>query len=455
MEVSYVEKRSRDDLRLSAVVGDRIFFVEENRLVSRCIYSYDSERREHQGFAERIDQICQFRGCVVVLCGNTLHRYKVFGDELVLSSIHQLREPPVKVFPYEDSSTKEAHAVCFLYREKGIEILTEDVERVTVCCKGEVIREDEIVDFFLTDTSSWFLARSGNIYHTHPFVLTRAVLFKRPVRMLPEPTMFGGAARGIVVRGQRLYLSYDNGFEVYDIHRNVLVLNYTYRTCDFSLVVSGNVFCIEDNLLVVDEAPQIIANVRIQRLFGRTGISADKIVFIRERGEAERHGVQLLKEGNASCRAREMLRMVDVDFKVGDIEWRGEGKVPEKTFLVIQKVVNDFESRVLDGYRRMYFELMTLNESFGEKMRGLCAENREMLSRADVLDERKGRVVERLRRLNDRMEEVVSGMRIDGGEVLELASRVSRTMDGLGPKRYEKYSKILRMQREILSRRMG
>lgn len=447
MKISYVEKRAVDNLRTSALAGSRVFFMRERELVSRSVHAYDAET-VHEEIHDRVDEICAFGECLLVFCGNAMHRYRVFGDELVASGVHRLREPPVKIAVC-DGAKRESRAVCFLYRSKQIEIFSEELESVTVCCKSEVVREDEIVDFCVSDSSSWFLARSGNIYSSHSFVLTRTVLLNRPMRMLPEPTAFEGDAWGMAVKDNRMYVCYEDGFEMYRIHRNVLVLVYTYRTSNYALYVSDHVFCAEDRLLVVDKAPRVVGNMRVQKMFGNVGVCADRVVFVREEREEERNELQLLKEGSAARRAEEMFGVLRMDFQVPEIE---EGS--EKTLLMVQKTANDFERRVLDGYRKAYFELVVINEGFPEMMDGVDAENKAILEKVDVLDRRKNGVVERLRSLNERMNETLSRMRIDGEGVRELIGRAERAVDEIDFRRHEKYAKLLRMQREILNRRI-
>lgn len=453
MQVSYIEKKSIDNLSVSTLVGDRIFLMKGKQLVSRSIYSYDIESSPYETFEDRVDYIAYFNGFLMVFCGNILHKYKVFENELVLSDSHLLREPPVKVFICGTPKTKETHAMCFLYRNKKLEIFMDKVEGITVCCKGDIVREDDIIDLFVTDISSWFLSRSGNIYQSHSFVLTRNALLHKPIKMLPEPTTFSGEAFGLIVRENRLYLSYEDGFEMYNIFSNVLILAYTYKTSNFELVESGRVFCIEENLLMVEDAPRMVSNVRVQKLFGGVGVSSDRVLFIREDRSDVKGGMKLLKEGDSLTRVNEMFKPLTTNFKVPDIP-SDEEKISEKTFLMVQKVINDFESRILDGHRKIYFELVTLNESFSEKIDGLSAENKAILKKADVLDERKNDLVSRLRNLNDRMDAILSDIMIDGNCVRMLIDKVNASVDGIESKRYEKYAKILRMQREILSRRV-
>ncbi|UYI28237.1 putative clathrin [Encephalitozoon cuniculi] len=454
MQVSYIEKKSVDDLSISTMVDDRIFFIRGMQLVSKGVHTYDSEVL-HKTFEDRVDYICHFKGMMLILCGNVLHRYRLFGEELVLSGTHQLLEPPIKVCVSGTATVKETHAVCFLYKSKKIEVFNNDVERVVVRCKGDVAREDEIIDFTIEDGSSWFLSRSGRIYHTHSFVASRMALLHKPVRMIPEPTYFDGDINRILAKKNRMYVCYGGGFEVYDIGKDVLVLNYTYRTRDFELHAFESVYCLEKNLLVVDEMPRMIAGVRVHKMFGNIGISRDRVLFVKNAVEDERTGVKLLKEGDADTRVREMFRMVENEIKVPEIKLAENGReVSEKSLLMIQKMVNELESKILDVYRRIYFELVTLNESFDEKMAGLNAENDLILKRVEVLDKKKNELMARLQRLGEKMEDVVSGIKIDGNKVRRLTAMVDGAIDGIAFKRYEKYSKILKLQREILTRKV-
>lgn len=453
MDVSYIEKKSVDDLRTSAIAGDRIFFVRGQELISKCIYSYDVETL-HCTFEQRVDHLCYFSGMVLVLCGSVLYKYRVFGEEVVLSGTHQLLGAPIRVCVSGVPERKESHAVCFLYKDKRIEVLCDGVEGVTVCCRGDIAREDEIVDFTVDGESSWFLSSSGRIYHTHSFVVSRTALLSRPVRMLPEPVYFEGAISRILAKNGRMYVCYSEGFEVYDIKKGALMLSYTYRTSDFELHASTSVYCLENKLVVADDAPRIIADVRVHRMFGDVGISRDKVLFVKKRAQGKGAGVGLLKEQDPDTRVREMFRVIENEIKVPDVEVSPEGNASERSLLMIQKMVNEFESRILDVYRRIYFELVTLNETFDQKIEGLNTENNLILKTVEILDERKNRVVERLRSLGEKMEKVVSGIRIDGGRVKELSAKVDKAIGEMVFGRYEKYSKILKMQREILSRKV-
>ncbi|AFN82513.1 hypothetical protein EROM_020380 [Encephalitozoon romaleae SJ-2008] len=454
MQVSYIEKKSVDELSISTLIGDRIFFIRGMELLSKSIYMYDSEVL-HKVFKDKVDYICYFNGVLLVLCGNALYRYKLFGEELVLSGTHQLLEPPIRICVNETSETKENCGVCFLYRNKKIEILNDEVEKIGVRCKGDVAREDEIIDFSIDGGSSWFLARSGRIYHTHSFVISRTVLLNKPVRMIPEPTYFDGSINRIMARKGKMYVCYDEGFEMYDIGKDVLVLNYTYRTQDFELHASSDVYCLEKNLLVVNEVPRVIASVRVHKMFGDVGISRDRILFVKRSKRDERTDIRLLKEEDAEVRTREMFRVVENEIRIPEIELSENGKdASEKSFLMIQKMINEFESKVLDVYRRIYFELVTLNESFSEKIIGLTAENDLILRKVEVLDKKKNELMARLQRLGEKMSSTVSRVKIDGSRMKRLAKMVEVAIDGTGFKRYEKYSKILKLQREVLNRKV-
>ncbi|WEL38023.1 clathrin [Encephalitozoon hellem] len=454
MQVSYIEKQSVDELGVSTLIEDRVFFVRGMELLSKSIYTYDTEVL-HKVFMDKVDYMCYFNGMLLVLCGNVLYKHKLFGKELVLSGTHQLLEPPIRIYVSGTPSEKEGYAVCFLYRNKRIDIFNDEIERVVVRCKGDVAREDEIVDFTIDDGSSWFLSKSGRIYHTHSFVVSRTVLLSRPIRMIPEPTYFDGSINKIVAKKGKMYVCYNEGFEVYDIGRDILVLNYTYRTRDFELHASSDVYCLEKNLLVVNEMPRVIASVRVHKMFGDVGISRDRILFIKKSDEDERVGTRLLKEGDADERVKRMFRITENEIKIPEIELSENGKdVSEKSFLMIQKMANDFESKVLDVYRKIYFELLTLNESFGEKMVGLSAENDLILKKVEVLDKKKNELMARLQSLSEKMGSAVARIKIDGSRMKKLAKMVEDAVDGIRFKRYERYSRVLKLQREVLNRKV-
>ncbi|ADM11041.1 uncharacterized protein Eint_020400 [Encephalitozoon intestinalis ATCC 50506] len=454
MQVSYIEKETIDELRISTSIGDKIFFIRGMELVSKSIYAYDSEKI-HKTFEDRVDYICYFNEMILALCGNILYKHRVLGEEVILCGTCQLLEPPIKICVSGGPEEKEGYAVCFLYRNKRIEVFSDDIERVVVRCKGDVAKEDEIIDFAIEDGVSWFLSQSGRIYRTHSFVISRVVLLNRPVRMIPEPSYFDGTINKILAKRGRLYVCYEEGFEVYDIGKDVLVLNYTYKTRDFELYAWENVYCLESNLLIVDEMPRVIASVRVHKMFGDIGISRDRILFIKRVEECKRADVKLLKEEDADKRTKEMFRIVENDIKIPEIELSENGReVSEKGFLIVQKMINEFESKILDVYRRIYFELVTLNESFGEKITGLNAENDLILRKVEVLDRRKNDLVERLQKLSEKMEDVVSRIQIDGSKTRRLAKMVDKAIDEISYKKYEKYSRILKLQREVLNRKM-
>ncbi|TBU19303.1 hypothetical protein CWI42_020450 [Ordospora colligata] len=457
MQVSYIEKRSVDDLGVSALVEDRIFFMKGGVLVSKCIYSYD-EHKMYLKINEKVDYMYYASGSLLIICGNALHRYRVFGEEVVHSSSHQLVDAPVKVFVNKGDARNEA--VCFLYSNKRIEVYVNEeengdvrmVEKVVVCSKGEVSKEDEVIDFAIDDGVSWFLARSGRIYRSYDFVVTRMVLLSKPVRMIPEPICFDGNARSIVAKGGRMYVCYEDGIEVYDVRKNVLMLNYTYKVSMYELSVFESVFCMGDELIIVEDAPVVIASVRVQKMYGNVGVTNDKILFVRCDDVIEKCQVKLLKESDVCARVDEMFKMT-IGIKVEYPEIGEWSDIPERAALTAQKVVNDFESKMIDVYRGIYFELVSLNESFKEKIESLSFENEMILRKAEGLDMKKSGLVNRLQVLNERMNQVLCMIRIDGSGHKEMIQKISKTINAVKFKKHEKYSKILKMQREILNRR--
>jgi len=249
-----------------------------------------------------------------------------------------------------------------------------------------------------------------------------------------------------------MYVCYEEGIEVYDVRKNVLMLNYTYKVLNYELSVFESVFCMGDELVVAGDAPVVVANVRVQKMYGSVGVANDKILFVRRDDAVEKCRVKLLKESDACARVEEMFRMtIGNKVEIPEAgEWSG---MAERVALTAQKVVNDFGSKMVDAYRGIYFELTSLNESFREKVESLNFENEVILRKAEGLDMKKSELVSRLQMLNERMRQALCMIRIDASGHREMIQKINKTIDGVKFKKHEKYSKILKMQREILNRR--
>ncbi|EOB15426.1 hypothetical protein NBO_4g0054, partial [Nosema bombycis CQ1] len=246
-------------------------------------------------------------------------------------------------------------------------------------------------DFCLNQDFTFILDNSGFIFKTFSILFTDSLNLRKPMKIIPEPTEKPNKIFII----SYLYLCYNNFIEVYNINDNILNLIYKYNITNYKIIEGDNkIYCLDKTLNLLGEYPKVVINNLIENKIGKVCLSKGKMYVIDESegvGEGNKGGSKV------GCNSRPLPSMppspsippstsIPPSPSLTDLLFSLRSDFEIKSNSNKDSILKDFDSLILDKYRRFYLELSTINDSILEKKKVLDKSEIKILERIKVID---------------------------------------------------------------------
>ncbi|KAK6090221.1 hypothetical protein P3W45_000769 [Vairimorpha bombi] len=263
-----------------------------------------------------------------------------------------------------------------------------------------VCLSEDITDFCVSD-KFLYLVSKNKIFKK--YLLSYKISLSSP--MLVINTGNTDIVIGVEIR-KYFYISYDKYIEVYDINEDILLLKYRYNTSEgFHIFRCNKIYLVDKDVLILEEYPMIIYQGRVREIYQNNEedilisneyiIINHKEVLINDK-KIIRHSTSILKDLNTSI----VIRSTDTE----------------------KSIINKYDTEILDRYRILYYELSTLNDSLVLK--------------------------------KDKLDILYNEITIEGGDIKKYIGVVEEEMKKKTKKTDEKYLRILKMQKELLKKKV-
>jgi hypothetical protein len=295
-----------------------------------------------------------------------------------------------------------------------------------------VCLSEDITDFCVSD-KFLYLVSKNKIFKK--YLLSYKISLSSP--MLVINTGNTDIVIGVEIR-KYFYISYDKYIEVYDINEDILLLKYRYNTSEgFHIFRCNKIYLVDKDVLILEEYPMIIYQGRVREIYQNNEedilisneyiIINHKEVLINDK-KIIRHSTSILKDLNTSI----VIRSTDTE----------------------KSIINKYDTEILDRYRILYYELSTLNDSLVLKKDKLDILYNEVDKKIKDHIKKKEGIKRRMRDLNKKYEEVLGKITIEGGDIKKYIGVVEEEMKKKTKKTDEKYLRILKMQKELLKKKV-
>jgi hypothetical protein len=305
MKISKISKSAYENLKVAVLIGKTLFFLKDGEIYSRDVYNYDNKEHLQLDKGLPITDLSKYENNLVIIRGSILEVRKLDGS---LIDRFLLRNIPKMIL----HTNYDKNAVSFLYGNGDAQILYDGkLENIRAFKKSDLSMSDLFVSLCLCDDYTYILGASGCVYECS-HLLTKRLVYGKPLKMIPEPTQFvGEIPTQIGVCKRRIYVVYETGYEVYKKEYGILNLIYTYKSGCVKLHFDKHAYCIEDKLVLTDEAPVLLLNQKVDRMFENVGICKSEVIFVEDEKEAEKDtskdGVELMKERDTNERTNELF----------------------------------------------------------------------------------------------------------------------------------------------------
>ncbi|EOB11352.1 hypothetical protein NBO_1256g0001 [Nosema bombycis CQ1] len=287
------------------------------------------------------------------------------------------------------------------------------------------------------------------------------------MKIIPEPT----EKPNNIYFNTNLYLCYNNFIEVYNINDNILNLIYKYNTTNYKIIEGDNkIYCLDKTLNLLGEYPKVVINNLIENKIGKVCLSKGKMYVIDEsevKGGYYEGGSKVGLRGykglgNNGLRSRSLPSTSSPSISqsspslpqpsLSDLLFSLRSDFEIKSNSNKDSILKDFDSLILDKYRRFYLELSTINDSILEKKKVLDKSEIKILERIKVLDLKKIEILEKIKGKMEKYNEILRKTKINGKEINKNYEELKKKLKEKQEK--SKFREELVIQRRLLTRKM-
>ncbi|ELQ73972.1 hypothetical protein THOM_3112, partial [Trachipleistophora hominis] len=421
MDVSYVLRENDDNLTVSDMYNEKIYYAKDSSMLIYDIYT--NYKDTICSFESRIDDIKILKRNIYVFRGNKCDIFSMTYKEI--KGTLRMKSLPVKI--------KKTSDIIALLSAEGTMHIIENERLINV----RVYRGDEqvrILDFCTGDTSSFILSTGGEVFRSKNFAVTNRIFMNDPEKILPKCAFM--EPLGVELNKERLYVLDGEGVHVFKVREHCLERLYTYKSTNMKALHSfENVFCYGDQLVLLDRVPYLLADEQIYTMLEDKAVGAANIYFTSSydrQYEDEVKASELLKERNPDDRIEELF---------SKIVFR-----PNCT-------VEEYKTRIIDGIKSIYIELDSLNKSFVEKAKLVGDKGRAVKQKYDELFKRRKDVEEKLKMLNERIiHRVKEKENVKNPQLERMINELRHRMKTRKSRDYEDELKTIKLQNSIFKK---
>ena len=344
------------------------------------------------------------------------------------------------IFIYQDKIVWKENTIYVIVKkyviyQKLLMILNNKNQIVVVKCNSSYILCENVIDFTVDNYHLWIISTDYKIYKKYFYESITHINLNNPLNIINISN------KSLMVQievNKNIYLFYKNCVEVFDILNDILVLKYRYNTKNYNIYNLNKLYLVDNDTLELCEYPKIILKGKIDYAYK----DKDKDIII-----SKENIIYIQKEVNK----------IQENYKNSN-KWNSVLDNLKTTFVIDSSdekyIYKKFEEEVLDRYRKMYYELTTLNDSLLLKKNKLEELFEKVNIKIKKYEKRKLDIEKRIKDVSNRYYNVLSTVKVNAKDFYKILDILKNEIGKKTGLNNEKYVRMLKMQKELLKNKI-
>ncbi|RVD91904.1 hypothetical protein TUBRATIS_16240 [Tubulinosema ratisbonensis] len=433
MKLKYFPTNITEQLEMSCLHNQRLIYIKDNTFYMRKLADINNPIKLNYNIKNEITHLLSYKNNLISIEGNKLNILHLNYDSFVLVESVNLLNVPLKVILEEEY-------LIFLFLNNKIQIKKRNLENVELFCK------EEIIDLFFYE-QPYFLSKKGNVYKCKPFFMTKSVVCKEKLILLPNlDTSF---FHQLVITKEKLVLYSSHKLFLYKKKEDVYFLDYQFINNPVNLVsYKERIFNVKEGLHDFTDGPIKLLDCKILNFYKNFFLTKNKIYFLEE------------------SHSEIINNFIMDDIFVKPYKKRTEQLLlPLKNYIFpelkndsdIKKLLLQINNELFCEYQKIYFELQSLTETFNEKIKILFQLEQIFKDKAKEVDVLTVKVINKQKILLEKIkrEEKKLPVNFDDKNIRNLINKIKERVSDLNLENKREEVNELRIINSILKKKIN